>query len=105
MAKRGRKPKTTQPISEIHQEFEMLQARTERATQKLYTDLAVLKDAINRAFNHLGTIESSDNLAEAAFKAGRAFNPIDKVNEKLEEMLDELYEDNDFDHWEDIVKH
>lgn len=102
MAKRGRKPK--QATSEVHQELEMLQARTERATQKLYTDLAVIKDALQRAFNHLGTIESSDNLAEAAFKAGRAFNPIDRINDKLEEMLDELYEDNDFDHWEDIVK-
>jgi hypothetical protein len=107
---RGRKPKTTTetvPFMEqadyvkLTKQFEQEQ---QIQTEVLYKDLAKLKDLVSSALRHVGFIDECDNLAEAAFKAGRAYGPLDEVNDKLESMLESLYENGDFnfDHWEDI---
>jgi hypothetical protein len=46
--------------------------------------------------------DESETVAEAAFRAGRAYGPLSDANDKLEEVLDRMYENNDFDHWDDI---
>jgi hypothetical protein len=77
------------------------QERTLQMTE-LYKDLAKMKDKVNYALRHVGQIDECGTIAEAAFKAGRVYGPLDEVNDQLETMLDNMYENNDFDHWEDI---
>ena len=52
-----------------------------------------------------GFMDEAENLSQAAFKAGRAYGPLDEVNDKIEEMLTTLYEHEDFnfDHWDDVT--
>lgn len=106
MAKRGRKPKIqTEPCSPIDHAKLLKQFEQEQRVQleTFYKDLSKLKASIDTALTHIGFIDSSENLAEAAFKAGRAYGPLDEANDKLEEILDEIYSNNDFDHYDDIL--
>ena len=105
---RGKKPKQTTEIvpfmeqadyAKLVKDFD--QERTLQMTE-LYNDLAKMKEKINYALRHVGMIDECGTIAEAAFKAGRIYGPLDEVNDKLEEMLENLYEINDFDHWDDI---
>ena len=106
---RGRKPKqTTETVPFMEQkDYAKLvkdfdQERTLQITE-LYNDLAKMKEKINYALRHVGLMDECDTIAEAAFKAGRVYGPLDEVNDKLETMLESLYEQNDFDHWDDLV--
>ena len=47
-------------------------------------------------------MDEVETVAAAAFKAGRAYSFLDNANDKLEEILDGIYGNNDFDHWDDI---
>jgi len=47
-------------------------------------------------------IDECGTIAEAAFKAGRVYGPLDELNDQLDTMLENLYENNDFEHWDDI---
>jgi len=106
---RGRKPKqTTETVPFMEQkDYAKLvkdfdQERTLQITE-LYNDLAKMKEKINYALRHVGLMDECDTIAEAAFKAGRVYGPLDEVNDKLEAMLENLYENNDFDHWDDVT--
>jgi hypothetical protein len=70
--------------------------------EELYKELSKIKHNINLALTQIGFIDSCDNLAEAAFKSGRAYGPLDEANDKLEEILEDIYNNNDVDHWDDI---
>ena len=85
-------------------ELKMLETVRGKETEILYKDLALLRSLVSRAYNHLGTMDSSENLAEASFKAGRAFEHLDKANDKLEDMLEDIYESNNFDHYDDVIE-
>jgi len=70
---------------------------------ELYKDLAKIKDKVNYALRHVGMMDECGTIAEAAFKAGRVYGPLDEVNDQLETMLENLYENNDFEHWDDLT--
>ncbi|NBX98520.1 hypothetical protein EBQ81_06730 [bacterium] len=107
---RGRKPKVKEEavvepkLTPAYYEKELAQRDQEQQIQlqELYKDLAKIKHQVGRALTHVGFIDSCESLAEAAFKAGRVYGPLDEVNDKLEQMLDNMYENNDLDHWDDI---
>jgi hypothetical protein len=48
-------------------------------------------------------MDESETVAEAAFRAGRTYGPLSDANDKLEEVLDKMYESNDFNHWDDVL--
>lgn len=102
---RGRKSKTATPVlTPVEQELKGLYSSQHDDTVALYKDLAKIKDLLNTALRHVGFIDEVETLSEAAFKAGRAYGPLDEANDKVESMLESLYENGDFnfDHWEDI---
>ena len=102
---RGRKPKETTPVlNETQKELMQVYSTAHDETVALYKDLAKIKDLLNTALRHVGFIDECESIGEAAFKAGRAYGPLDEANDKVEEMLTSLYENGDFnfDHWEDI---
>jgi molybdenum-dependent DNA-binding transcriptional regulator ModE len=100
---RGRKPKVTTVLTQAEQELKEVYSVRMNDLDVLYKDLAKLKDKVNYALRHIGMIDECGTIAEAAFKAGRVYGPLDEVNDKLEEMLEHLYETNDFDHWDDVT--
>ena len=69
----------------------------------LYKNLAVIKDAVDNALSQASSVANCDTLAEAAFKAGKASVPLSMISDKLENILEELYSKNDFEHYEDII--
>jgi hypothetical protein len=108
MAQRGR-PKKIKAVVEpkltpAYYEKALAQRDQEQKVQleTLYKDLAKVKHNLSVALNKIGFIDSCENLAEAAFKAGRAYGPLDEANDKLEEILEEIYSNNNVDHWDDV---
>ncbi len=77
---------------------------TRKQKENLYKDLAVIRHLIDKSISHIGNIDTADNLAEASFKAGRAYDPLDAAMDKLVDILDKMREDNDFDHFEDLIE-
>ena len=104
MAKRGRKPKNATVATKVDHAKLLKQFEQEQLIQleTFYRSLAKIKKDVDVALEHVGRVDSSDNVAEAAFKAGRAFNHLDVANDKLEEMLEQIQENYDFEHWLDF---
>ena len=102
MAKRGRPRKVETPnkLKEVKSELKTLEVIKQEELKKLYEDLAEIKKKVDLALTHIGFIDGTESLAEAAFKGGRAYGPLDEANDKLQEMLENIYEANDFDHWD-----
>lgn len=106
MAKHGR-PKKTQELTvatpvdhaKLLKDFEKEQ---EVKVEKLYKQLALVKRSVDLALTQIGFIDSATSLSEAAFKAGRAYGPLDKANDELEEILEDIYYNGDFDHYTDF---
>ena len=104
MAKRGRKPKeTTVPAVVDHAKL-LKQFEQEQRVQleTLYKDLASIRKKVDYALSHIGFMDEAESLSQAAFKAGRAYGPLDEANDKLEEILDGIYGNSDFDHYDDL---
>lgn len=107
MAKRGR-PKKNQESATVAAVIDhaklLKQFEQEQQVQlkRFYKDLAKIKRKVDLALSHIINMETCDTLSEAVFKAGRAHGPIDEANDQLEEILDEIYGSNDFDHYEDL---
>ncbi len=104
MAQRGRPKKIKQEptVSDAQVELTMLKIGREKEIEQLYKDLARVKRYINSGLYQVGNIDSCENLAEAAFKAGRAYSPLDKANDNLDDILEKIREDNDFEYWDDL---
>lgn len=104
---RGRKPKATTEVVKVDHAKLLKQNEQEQQIQleKLYKDLAKIKHLVDTGLTHVGLMDNCDTLGEAAFKAGRAFNLLDDANDKLEEILDDMYNFNydNLDHWNDII--
>ena len=96
--------KKVQTNAEELKELKFLAEIRDREKEILYKDLAILKDFVDLSLTQIGFIDSCENLAEAAFKAGRAYNSLDKASDKLTNMLDDMYEAGDFDHYEDVIE-
>ena len=106
MARRGRPKKSEEltvatPVdhAKLLKQFEQEQ---KVQLETLYKDLAVIRKKVDLALTKIGFIDEAESLSQAAFKAGRAYGPLDEANDKLEEMLDGIYDNNDFDHYDDI---
>ena len=97
---RGRKPK--QKPTEAEVELKMLEEIRAKEMEILYKDLAKIRRYVDSALYQVGTIDSSENLAEAAFKAGKSYSSLDKANDKLQEILEDLHDTYDFEYWDDI---
>lgn len=95
----ARPKKQVGPSSEQTQELTIRKKQLEI----LYKELAVIKGKMDSALTQVGFIDSSECLGEAAFKAGRAFNSLDDASDKLEEVLNDLYDGNDYQDWHDII--
>ena len=104
MAQRGRKPKETTVAVKIDHAKLLKQFEQEQQVQleTFYKDLAKIKQKVDYALTHIGFMDDAENLSQAAFKAGRAFGPLDEANDKLEEMLEDIYSKTDLEHWDDI---
>jgi ribosomal protein S8 len=108
MAQRGRPKKTITLVkAESVDDAKLLKQYKEEQQVQLetfYKELSKIKHNVSIALNKIGFIDSCENLAEAAFKAGRAYDQLDEANDKLEELLNEMYNSNlDLDHWDDIT--
>ena len=106
MAKRGRKPKNATVATKVDHAKLLKQFEQEQRVQleTFYKDLVKIKKDVDVALEHVSRVDSSDNVAEAAFKAGRAYGPLDEANDALEELLEEMFDNNDFDHWNDLLE-
>jgi hypothetical protein len=108
MAQRGR-PKKIQTVVETkltpaYYEKVLQQREQEQEIQlgTLYKELAKIKQKIDLALTHVGFMDDCESLSHAAFRAGRAYGPLDEANDKLEEVLEDIYGNNDVDHWDDV---
>ena len=107
---RGRKPKeTTKPAvvkKEVNQfavDLKILEIARIKEIEALYIDLARVKQNVDVALTKVGFMDESESVADAAFRAGRAYSFLDKANDKLEEILDNLYDAYDLENWSDIT--
>jgi hypothetical protein len=104
MAQRGRKPKVQRTPEETGY-AELLKETKENhlsKMRKLYEDLARIKSQMNYALGQIGSINECNTLAESAFIAGKAYVQLDGANDCLEGILDDIYSQEDLDHWEDV---
>jgi len=109
MAQRGRPKKeltvVAANVTTANYEKVLKQREEEQRLQleTLYKDLAKVKHYLNSALWQVGVIDSCETFAEAAFKAGRAYGPLDKANDRLADVLDKMREENDdLENWDDI---
>jgi hypothetical protein len=102
---RGRKPKVTTEAVKVDHAKLLKQFEQEHQIQleRLYKDLAEIKYNVNNALAKVGFMDEVESVAGAAFKAGRAYSFLDKANDKLEEILDGIHDNTDFEHWDDIL--
>jgi hypothetical protein len=103
---RGRKPKEQAVVPVVVDHAKLLkQFEQEQRVQleTLYKDLAKVKQQIDLALNQIGFMDEAENLSQAAFRAGRAYGPLDQANDKLEEVLENIYNNTDLDHYDDII--
>jgi hypothetical protein len=108
MAKRGR-PRKTQELTvatpvdhaKLLKQFEQEQ---KVQLEAVYKQLALIRRNIDLALTQIGFMDNVDTLSEAAFRAGRAYGPLDQANDSIEEILDTMYNNNDLDHYEDIYE-
>ena len=108
MAQRGRPKKQKQELTVIRPEVDYEKLLKQREQEQdiqlgaLYKELAKIKQKLDLALNHVGRMDDCESLSHAAFRAGRAYGPLDEANDKLEEILEDIYGKNDVDHWDDI---
>ena len=105
---RGRKPKvkTEQTVAVVVDHAKLLkQFEQEHQVQlkRLYKDLSEIKHLVDQGLTRVGFMDEAETVADAAFKAGRAYGFLDKATDKLEEILDGIYDNNDFDHYDDVL--
>ena len=105
---RGRKPKVkteeTVAVTKLDDAKLLKQFEQEHQVQleRLYKDLAAIKRLVDSGLTQVGFMDEAESLSQAAFKAGRAYGPLDEANDKLEEILDGIYSNTDFDHYDDL---
>ena len=101
MAKRGR-PKKAKSDNQAKTELKMLETVRTTEQQILYKDLAKLRTSLLSALQYVSDIDTSEKIADAAFKAGRAYDHLNKASDQVEDMLENIYNTYDFDHYDDI---
>jgi hypothetical protein len=96
------RPKKLKP-TEAEVDLKTLETIRVNEIKDLYKDLAILKEQVSSALHRIGQMDDVSSLSEATFKAGRAYEYLNKADDKLESMLDNMYEIADLDHWSDIL--
>ena len=109
MAKRGRKPKTESAVVKTQltvADYEKtLKKREEEQLVQLetmYIKLAKIRNLIENGMDKLHNVDDCESLSAVGFQAGRAFANIAEASVKLEKILDDIYDDNNFDYYSDI---
>ena len=109
MAQRGRPKK--QASTSIMTLAEMLEKDVKKQEAKkeknkeleeVYTELAKLKTVIDDAHTRVSFMDEAETVSQIAFKAGRAYEKLTEALNKLESILDDIYDNNDFEYYEDI---
>lgn len=80
-----------------------IMAKQKQDQEKLYKDLAIIKNKINLALEKIGNIKHSDEFSEAVFNSGGCYIFLDEANDKLEDILEAMYTDNNYTSWQDII--
>lgn len=93
----ARKVKKAKSANEIKAELNTMHHVRKIEQEILYKDLKGIANKVDAALSKISEMRESENFAEAMFKAGRAFNPLNEASDKLEEMVTELFIANDFD--------
>lgn len=110
MAKRGR-PRKQQPSGNVMTLAEMLEKEVDAVKEskqknneleELYIKLAKLKQVIDDAHTRVSFMDEAETLSDIAFKAGRAYEKLTESINTLESILDDIYDANDFEYYEDI---
>ena len=108
MAQRGRPKKQKEELTVIRPEVDYQKLLKQREQEQqiqleaLYKELAKIKQKVDLALSHVGFMNDCESLSHASFRAGRAYGPLDDANDKLEEVLEDIYSNNDVDHWDDF---
>ena len=105
MAKRGRKPKTATVASPAIDHAKLLkQFEQEQIVQlqTMYKSLAKIRSLVEICIEKLQDVSNASSHVEATFEAGRAYQSVTKAHDKLEQILDEMYDNNDLDYYTDI---
>lgn len=84
-------------------DIKILEIARIKEIEALYIDLARVKQNVDVALTKVGFMDESESVADAAFRAGRAYSFLDKANDKLEEILSNLYDAYDLEDWNDIT--
>ena len=92
-----------QPATKAEVDIKILEIARIKEIEALYIDLARVKQNVDVALTKVGFMDESETVADAAFRAGRAYSYLDKANDKLEEILDNLYDTYDLENWNDIT--
>jgi hypothetical protein len=105
MAQRGRKPKVQTAVADLDYSKLLKENEVKHHNRiiALYKDLANIKCVVNAALREIAHIDECETLAEAAFKGGKAYVSLNAANDKLETVLDEIYTQEDLDHWDDVL--
>lgn len=108
MAKRGRPRKSqelTVPVVIDHAKLlKDFEKEHQAKLEKLYKELALIKRNVDRALTQIGFMDDVENISQAVFKAGRAYGPLDQANDDLEGILEDMFMNSDFDHYDDIYE-
>ena len=92
-----------QPATKAEVDIKILEIARIKEIEALYIDLAKVKQNVDVALIKIGFMDEAETVADAAFRAGRAYSYLDKANDKLEKMLNNLYDAYDLEHWDDIT--
>ena len=105
MAKRGRKPKNATVAAPAIDHAKLLkQFEQEQLVQleTLYIKLAKIRNLVELGMDKLHNVDDCQSLSAVGFQAGRAFAKIAEASVKLENILDDMYDNNNFDYYSDI---
>lgn len=107
MAQRGRPKKQTNIMTlaeMLERDVKKQEAKKEKnkELEELYIKLAKLKSIIDNAHTRVSLMDEEETISALAFKAGRAYEKLTESNNILESILDDIYNANDFEYYEDI---
>ena len=112
MAKRGRKPKVVVPtLNDAKEaivalssakELKKLEQEQKLQIESLYKDLCRIKNTVDAAYSNIAFMDEAESLAAAVFNGGKAHVQLSAVMDKLEEILDNIYDNNDVEYYNDI---
>ena len=105
MAKRGRKPKNATVAAPAIDHAKLLKQFEQEqlvGLETLYIKLAKIRNLIENGMDKLHNVDDCESLSAVGFQAGRAFANIAEASVKLEKILDDMYDSNNFDYYSDI---